>query len=253
MEGKKRFTIATKMYLFVIVIIVFAVASISILSFIINIRQIDSYFKRLAMNCAETYSSYVDVEYLAQLRNVAESEEFQALRDQAEEDDNEYIIQEYLEDHDLWEGYVRQREHMITFQNSMQDIRYLYLIAWGDKNADHDMYLLDADDVPIYETGYYEEREAEFEGVDPSDKVEPVISKGDWGWLCSAYVPVYDEDGKIICHVGCDVDMEDIMSERMANLTYIILGAVACTCVSLAGAIIFVNLVGFKRLNIEQW
>lgn len=249
MERKKRFTIATKMYLFVVVTIVFAVASISVLSFIINIKQIDNYFKRLAMNCADTYSTYVDVEYLAKLRKAAESEEFQTLREVAEEEDNEYMIQEYLEDHDLWEGYVAQREHMITYQDGMQDIKYLYLIAWGDKNSDHDMYLIDADDVPIYETGYYEEREAEFEGVDPSDVVEPVISKGDWGWLCSAYVPVRDEDGNIICHVGCDVEMEDIMSERMANLTYIILGAVTCTCVVLAGAIIFVNKTIVKPLN----
>lgn len=249
MESKKRFTITTKMYLFVIVIIVFAVASISVLSFIINVRQIDSYFKRLAMNCADTYSYYVDVDFLARLRAAAESDEFQALRDQAEENDNEYLIQEYLEDHGLWDDYVKQREHMITFQESMQDIRYLYLVAWGDKDSNVDMYLLDADDVPIYETGYYEDREAEFEGVDPSDRVEPVISQGDWGWLCSAYVPVYDNDGNIVCHVGCDVEMEDIMSERMANLTYIILGAVACTCVALAGAIIFVNKNIVKPLN----
>jgi len=48
------------------------------------------------------------------------------------------------------------------------------------------MYLLDADDVPVYETGYYEEREKEFLGVDAYQEIEPTISNGNWGWLCSA-------------------------------------------------------------------
>ena len=44
-------------------------------------------------------------------------------------------------------------------------IRYVYLIAHGDENADHDMVLVDDAENPIYETGYYEEREAKLMGT----------------------------------------------------------------------------------------
>ena len=41
----------------------------------------------------------------------------------------------------------------------------MYLIAHGDENADHVMVLVDDAENPIYETGYYEEREAELMGT----------------------------------------------------------------------------------------
>ena len=35
----------------------------------------------------------------------------------------------------------------------MDGIKYLYIIAHGDKDALEDMYLIDDDENPIYETG----------------------------------------------------------------------------------------------------
>jgi hypothetical protein len=54
---------------------------------------------------------------------------------------------------------------MLYFEKSRRirpksGIRYVYLIAHGDENEDHDMVLVDDAENPIYETGYYEEREA---------------------------------------------------------------------------------------------
>ena len=61
---------------------------------------------------------------------------------------------------------------MLYCENSLHirpksGIRYLYLnlIAHGDENADHDIYLVDDAENPIYETGYYKEREAELMGT----------------------------------------------------------------------------------------
>jgi len=59
------------------------------------------------------------------------------------------------------------------------------------------MYLLDDDENPLYETGYFEVRKAEFAGMDFYKGIPPVISNGDWGWLCSAYAPVYDAQSKV--------------------------------------------------------
>ncbi|MBP5281858.1 MAG: diguanylate cyclase, partial [Lachnospiraceae bacterium] len=77
----------------------------------------------------------------------------------------------------------------------------------------------------------------------------PVISHGDWGWLCSGYYPVYDEDGSIICHIGCDVGMDDVMKERRENLTYVIISAVVCTVIVLVGAFVFINRTVVWPLN----
>ena len=51
---------------------------------------------------------------------------------------------------------------MITsYLENMKGIKYLYIVAHGDKDAEYDMYLVDDKENAIYETGYYEEREPE--------------------------------------------------------------------------------------------
>ena len=247
-KGRRHPSIGTKMYIFVIITVLFAAFGVCMLSFFINASQIDSYFKRLTINSAQYASTYVDIDFIKQLRSVVESDEYQAIRGAAEAADDDTSVVDYLKQKGLWDKYVAEREELINFVKNMTDVEYLYIVAWG-VDSDHDMYLLDADDVAFYETGYYEEREAEFEGVEPHNIIEPVISNGDWGWLCSGYVPVYDEEGNLVCHVGCDVDMENVMSARWSNLTYILSGALALMAIVLAGAIFSVRRQVVKPLN----
>ena len=248
-EKKRKLSFGTRMYIFVIATVLFAAIGVCGISYIINATQVDIYYKRLTTSSAQHFASHANVEYLRKLRSVAESEEYQAIREQAESADDDTLVVEYLKDKGLWEQYVDEREKLIEFVESMSDIKYLYVVAWGEEGSDHDMYIIDADDVPFYETGYYELREEEFNGVDPNGIIEPVISKGDWGWLCSGYVPVYDDNGNIVCHVGCDIDMEDVVAARWTNLKYAALSALLITLIALVGAIIFVNRTVVKPLN----
>ncbi len=240
-KQKHGFSIGVKMYLFVIATVFFATACVCAISFTININQIDSYYKRLTVNNARNYVTLTDVDFLSELRNVAESDEYQAIRDRAEAEDDESLIEDYLRQQGLWEKYESEREKMRTYVSNMEDIKYLYIVAWDEDGTELDMYLLDADDVPLYETGYYEVREAEFEGVDPRKTIQPVISEGDWGWLCSGFEPVYDHYGNLVCHVGCDVGMEEVMNARYRNLSYLIAATLGVTVIALAGAFLVVN------------
>ena len=250
MEREKgRFTIGAKMYIFITATVLIAAAGVCVLSFLISVDQIDTYFKRLTTNNARNYATLADIEFIAELREAAESDEYQALRDRAEEEEDESLIQEYLEEKGLWEKYEEERGKMITYVENMEDIEYLYIVAWGETGEPLDMYILDADDVPLYETGYYEDREAEFEGVDYTKTIDPVINNGDWGWLCSGFEPVYDDSGKLVCHIGCDVAMEEVMQERYTNLTFMILSAVFVTAVILIGSIVFINKSVVKPLK----
>lgn len=202
----------------------------------------------MAFDSAVNFASFVDGDYLMALRKAAESDEFQALRETAEENDDEGAIQAYLEEHDLWDGYVKTRSDLVRYLRNMEAIKYLYIIACGDQNALYDMYLMD-DDNPIYETGYYEKREPELLGLDLTQKVEPTISTGDWGWLCSAYAPVYDSNGEIVCQIGCDFGMEDVMAERHKSLMYIILTAFGLTIIVLIGAVLLINRIVIRPID----
>ena len=239
----KKFSIGKKMYIFAVATVLIVAVTVCVLNYEINAGQIDDYFMRLTMNTSQYYATQVDVEFLKKLREVAESEEYQKIREKAAEEESELEVIDYLKGKGLWDKYQEERNKMIDYIENMTDVEYLYLIVWGDKDSERDMYLLDADDVPVYETGYYELREAEFAGVDPTDVIEPVINNGDWGWLCSGYAPVFDEDGNVVCHVGCDVNMENIVNERRLAFSYMILSAVVCAIFVLIGAIVFVNRV----------
>ena len=70
MENTNRFTIGKKMYLFVIAIVLFATGCVCALNYVINVDQINTYYKRLTINNAVNYSTLVDVEFLKELRKL---------------------------------------------------------------------------------------------------------------------------------------------------------------------------------------
>ena len=238
---KTRFTLESKMYIFVASVVIFAAFGVAMLSYIITSGQMERFDKRITLDSAKNYVSLTDVGYLKKLKDVVLSDEYMTLRDQAEKDDNEELVIDYLKEKNLWEQYETERAKLRSYVKNISDIKYLYIVVWGDKGSKYNMYLLDADDVPVYETGLYEEREKEFQDTDPSNDIEPTISNGSWGWLCSAYAPVYDSNGELICTVGCDLKMEDVMNNRKTFLVYLLITTIVLTVIILAGAVVFVH------------
>ena len=246
---KKKLSIGSELYIFFIVTVLGVAIGTSFLAYRINSAQIDKYYKQVAYDSAKNFSALVDGDYLSRLRAAAETDEFQEIREAAEENDDEGPVREYLEKNGLWDQYVDARESLNRYLRNMEAIRYLYIVAVGDSDAKYDMYLLDDDENPIYETGYYEEREEEFEGFDGTTAIEPTISTGDWGWLCSAYAPVYDSQGNVVCTVGCDIGMDDVMAERHKALLYVVGAAVLLTVIVLFGAVILIRRNIIKPIN----
>ena len=248
-KGKKRFSIRNKMYIFVILTVLSVALGTSAIAFNASADQIDRYYKQNTADNARNFASMVDGDFLAELRRTAETDEFQALRDRAEEEENEAPIEEFLREKGLWEKYSATRDQITEYLGNMSGIKYLYIIAHGDENADHDMYLVDDAENPIYETGYYEEREAELLGMDVTNLPEPTISHGDWGWLCTDFKPVYTSDGKCVCIVGCDIGMDEVMAERRNLLYLLAAGTIILTSVILTAAVLFINRAVVKPLR----
>ena len=242
-RGKRFVSVKMKMYIFVATTVLVVALGTMIIAFSISSNQINSYYRQNASDNARNVASMMDGDYLARLREAAASDEFQALRERAEEEDNEEIIEEYLREHDLWDEYSDIRELLSNFLANLEGIEYLYVVAHGDQDAEYDMYLVDDDENPIYETGYYEERELELRGIDISQLPEPTISHGDWGWLCSDFKPVYDSEGNCVCIVGCDINMDEVMAERASFLVSLSVGAVIYTVIVVFGAMFFMNKV----------
>lgn len=246
---KKGISIKIKMHIFIIVTILFVALGTAAVAFYTSANQIDSYYKRCTVDNAGNFASMVDGDFLARLRRDAESDEYQELRTKAEEEENEEIIKEHLVEQDLWDDYSRTQSMLDSYIKNMKDVKYLYIVALDEENAKEDMYLVDSSEEAIYETGLFEEREKELEGLGLEDLKKPTISKGNWGWLCSAYFPVYSSEGDLVCAVGCDLNMEDIMRERGELQRYLLIGALSLTLLVQIIATIIINKTVVKPLK----
>ena len=244
-----RNSIRVKMYIFVIITVLSVAFGTAAIAFNASADQIDRYYKQNTADNARNFASMVDGDFLAGLRAAAASEEFQALREQAEEEDDEALIEDFLREKGLWEKYSETRDMITAYLKNMEGIKYLYIVAHGDMDAECDMYLVDDAENPIYETGYYEQRETELRGVDLTAMPEPTISNGDWGWLCSDFKPVYASDGSCVCIVGCDIGMDDVMAERQRLMLILAGGALIFTSVVLTAAMLFINKTIVKPIN----
>ena len=98
---KSRFTIEKKMYIFVAAVVLFAALGVATLSYMISSTQMERFDKRITRDSAKNYVSLTDVEYLKRLKAVVLSDEYQQLRDKAEESDDEELVISYLKEKGL--------------------------------------------------------------------------------------------------------------------------------------------------------
>lgn len=246
-KNQKRSSIGRRVYAFIAVVVFLASFGASMIAYLIHAGQIDAYYKNLSLNTAINFASLVDGDYLGSLADAVVTDEYTELRDAAEEADDEGMIRDYLISHELWDQYDSTRSLLIKYLHNMDDIEYLYIMKLGGEKTGLDLYLIDDDNNPLYVTGSTEEDNLELGGA--TGIVPPSISNTEWGWLCSAYAPVFDSNGQVVCHIGCDINMDEVMASRIRSLLYDILGSAAFTLLIMLLAIFYTKRTLIKPLN----
>jgi diguanylate cyclase (GGDEF) domain len=237
---KRRISIKTHFYsLFILAILFISVITV-VVSYRISIKQVNDYYDITAKENAQNASTFIDGDFLRRLRDKVSSDEFQAIRLEAEETENDQLIIDYLKEQGLWEEFYETQQFLTKYLNNIPTLKYLYIVSY-DTSLEHDMYLLDTEGEPLSEIGYLEEREDELKGVDITHLEHSVLSFGNWGWLYSNYSPVYTSDGEIVALVGCDIEMTDIISERKSLLAMIIAWTFAVTVIFILIILFFIN------------
>ena len=257
----RRFTIARKMFLFVFATVLLTAASVCIISYIINVQQIDSYYKRLADNTAHNYAYMVDSEFIDMLDDELRSAEYQEVRQSAENNSDYQLINEYLWSKGLGSQLETERAELIHYVQNMSDIHRIYLVSWDEAEGQpagtgaEDFIIIDSEAMSYQSMGSYFNRPSEFAGVDPFEENAPVITDGEHGWICTAFAPVFDRYGNFVCLVVCELVMESVMEQRMLNLMYTAAGAGICIAFVLVIAFIYINSIvvtPLKKLTHEM-
>lgn len=246
----KRTSIKRKLYTFIISIILVISIITTVVTYYTISYNTNKLVKQYTIDNSKNFANYVDGDFIVELKTILKSDEYQNIRQKAETLDNEQLIEDYLKKKGVWDKFYTTRHSIDTYINNIKSIRYIYIVDYNDTiNAPQDMYIIDDSNSELYIMGYYEIREKEFTDKDITHLDEPVISYGDWGWLCSYYSIVYDSKGNPVCLVGCDVDMNEIMHERYKFLATFITLIIGISIIIYIGAIYIIKKLIIKPLN----
>ena len=235
-------SIRSKLYFFVILTVVIIASGSIILSYKSNARQIDAIYKDLTTANAKNFAATLDGDFLRDLRVLLESDEYQAIRAQAVEKDNNLIVQNYLEEKGVWEQYLITRCEIDHYIQNMNAVKYIYIVAHGNAKALEDMYMIDDSTVDLYDAaGRYEYRGDEFLNRDVTISNPTITYDDEWGWLCSDYAPVYDSNGVAVAIVGCDIDYTQVAMAQRESLFNNVLITVTLAILVLVGALFIIT------------
>ena len=208
------------MFLFVGIVLFVAISSMVASSYINHIQMVDDYFKRTTADIATTVSHVVNGDYVENLISMVDTPEYQALREEAIAQDNEQLIEDWLQENGLLERYTLIRNILGRIKEHM-DVKYLYVESDATEET---LFLIDPDE-DLFNLGSTELSSPEYAGLVGNIHIDPMVSNGKYGWLCSAYEPVYNSKGEAVASVGADLDMNDVVAERRLFLSKMILNA----------------------------
>lgn len=152
-------------------------------------------------------------------------------------------IDEYIAKQNSAEGFFRTDRYLGLIYNSSEKIQYLYVYQIKPDGC-HVVFDVDTPELPGSETGeilpFDESFKPYLDDLLAGRPIEPIISDDAFGWLLSAYVPVYNDAGECTAYVCVDVSMPNIAEverEFTFKITTLLLGfflTVLTVCVYLA-------------------
>ena len=146
-------------------------------------------------------------------------------------------IDEYLKTKGESEEYSEKKEMLAHILSSSIDIYYLYVYKIEEDGC-HVIFDIDTEDTPAEETGTVIPFDEGFADYIPDllagREVEPIITNDQYGYLLTAYQPVYNSEGLCVCYVGADVDMgqlKDMQRSFITEMISVFLGFFIALCI----------------------
>lgn len=204
-------------------------------SFVDN-RQYTRFYNDKALEIAKTVSNQIDGDFIKQLCDEIETEEYAKIENEAVETENEQLIIDWLVKKGMYEEYEKIHQMLHTIQTDME-IEYLYIQVIG---GDSCIYLFEPESGYL-SLGYEELLTEEFEKLQGNERLEPTVSRTGLGWLSSAGEPVVTSAGENCAVVFVDIDMTEIVKNTI-RFTVLMIGL--CIVV-----ILFAGTIVSKRIK----
>ena len=249
LDSRKYISLQTKLNIFIVTIAALIATVAILISHTYGANQIDQYYKQCATDNATNFASTLNTDDVAKLKEVIISDEYQEIRQHAEEIESEQPVIKYMQEKGVYDIYINIRNSITKYIKNVKTIKYLYGIILFNKYDNYSMWLLDDESQPLWNLGGTDPREPELKGKDLTNLPEPQITTGSWGWLCTAFVTLYDSNNQPICIICCDVDMQNIMQERITYLVHGFIATAVCCLILLISAMRFIKRIITRPLN----
>ena len=119
----------------------------------------------------------------------------------------------YLRNGEAAPGYDETETLLYSIRNSSVDMQYVYVYRI-EQDGCHVVFDLDTDELEGSPPGTVIPFDETFLPYVPDllagKPIEPIISDDAYGWLLTAYEPVYDQSGRCVCYAAADVSMNQI-------------------------------------------
>ncbi len=119
-------------------------------------------------------------------------------------------------------GYLKTERTLAQIRESSPDIEYIYVYKIEEDGC-HVVFDLDTEEMEGSEPGDLIDFDESFrpyiQDLLDGKEIDPIISDDSYGWLLTAYSPVYDSRGQVVCYAAADISMNDLREQCYAYLT----------------------------------
>ncbi len=237
-------SLTVKLNVLILAITILLAGGLTVIAYQVNSERVDRYYKQTTSEAASAIAAFVDGDFLAHFKESIDSADFQKLRYDAVEAENEGMIRQWLVDQGLYDNFMKISEELVLYREKL-DAKYIYLQSLQGNIS---INLIDPDEDLLY-IGSIEISPEEFEAYQGNVHIDPTVSTTEeYGWLCSAYEPVEDSQGNAIAILGVDIDMNDVMEERQVFLIDMLLFAAVLMVVAVGVSIVLMRKMATKPL-----
>ena len=124
-------------------------------------------------------------------------------------------VNDYVEQGTLADDYLDTFNTLRNIIDSSTDIAFLYVYQIKEDGC-HVVFDIDTETVKAEAPGEVIEFDESFAEYIPKllagERIDPIISRDKYGYLLTAYEPVYDSLGNVVCYAGADVDMSTLLT-----------------------------------------
>lgn len=131
-------------------------------------------------------------------------------------------VEDFLKYGEKADGYLETERELQRIREENPHVQYLYVYQIQPDGC-HVVFDLDTEEIKGNEPGDVIPFDESFEGVVPKllvgKEIDPIVTNDTYGWLLTAYKPVYNSGGICVCYAAADIWMEDVTMSCLSFLT----------------------------------